>query len=130
MKQVISATRRSDLVACYPEKLVEEVYRIGLEHIYTLVIWTKNPQNILTHQPLNELLSKLDQVYLNLTTTGLGGSLLEPNVPDPNEIFHILPEIIDLIGSSQRIAIRFDPRKNQIEGRQPIASPVIDDERI
>ncbi|MBI5787984.1 MAG: DUF1848 family protein [Candidatus Schekmanbacteria bacterium] len=109
MKIIVSASRRSDLVTCYPEKLVEEVSKIGLENIHTLVIWTKNPANMLDNHSLLELLGKLDQVYLNLTVTGLGGTFLEPKVPTPEEIFQRMPDVIKLIGSPQRISLRYDP---------------------
>jgi hypothetical protein len=109
MKLVVSASRRSDLVACYPERLTEELVRIGPENIHTLVIWTKNPASLLANRSLSELLNKLDQIYLNLTVTGLGGSFLEPKVPTPGEVFQWMPDIIKLIGSPKRVSLRYDP---------------------
>ncbi len=109
MKLVVSASRRSDLLACYPERLLEELVRIGPENIHTLVIWTKNPAALLANRALYELLGKLDQIYLNLTVTGLGGSFLEPRVPPLKEIFKRMPDIVGLIGSPQRISLRYDP---------------------
>ena len=108
-KKVISASRRVDLVAFYPDYMVERLEEIGVENIHTLVIWTKNPQNILAYSKLNHALKKLDQVYVLLTITGLGGTPLEPNAPSTDHIFHQLPSLIDFLGSAQRLAIRYDP---------------------
>lgn len=79
------------------------------ENIHTLVIWTKNPKNILSHHGLKDCLEELDQIYILLTVTGLGGTPLEPFAPLTEEVFNRLPEIIDFIGSPQRVAIRYDP---------------------
>jgi hypothetical protein len=117
MKLVISASRRSDLVACYPERLVEEIIKIGPENIHTLVIWTKNPASLLANRSLFQLLGKLDQIYLNLTVTGLGGTFLEPKVPPPEELFQWMPKIIKLIGSPQRVSLRYDPLLEVADGQ-------------
>ncbi len=108
-KKVISASRRVDLVAFYPDYMVERLEEIGTDNIHSLVIWTKNPQNILTHSQLNRILKQLDQVVILLTVTGLGGTPLEPNTPTVDQVFWQLPAVIDLIGSPQRLVIRYDP---------------------
>jgi len=108
-KKIISASRRVDLVAFYPDYMVEKLEEIGTENIHTLVIWTKNPRNMLFHSKLNRVLEKLDQIYVLLTVTGLGGSPLEPRAPSVDQVFQYLPAIIDFIGSSRRLAIRYDP---------------------
>ena len=41
---VISASRRTDLVGCYPEALVERLHEFPSESVHSLVIWTKNPK--------------------------------------------------------------------------------------
>jgi hypothetical protein len=117
MKLVVSATRRSDLVACCPERLMEELVKIGLENIHTLVIWTKNPAPLLANRALYELLNKLDQIYLNLTVTGLGGSFLESKVPPHEEIFQQMPDVVKLIGSPKRISLRYDPLIEVVDGQ-------------
>ncbi|MCK4428229.1 MAG: DUF1848 family protein, partial [candidate division Zixibacteria bacterium] len=109
LKKVISASRRVDLVTFYPDYTVDRIRQIGIENIHTLVIWTKNPKNILSHPGLKKCLEELDQIYILLTVTGLGGTPLEPFAPKTEEVFDQLPEIIDFIGSSQRLAIRYDP---------------------
>jgi len=108
-KKVISASRRVDLVTFYPDYMVERLEEIGTENIHTLVVWTKNPQNMLTHPKLRGMLESLGQVYVLLTVTGLGGRALEPKVPTKDEVFRQLPGIIDFLGSPKRLAIRYDP---------------------
>jgi hypothetical protein len=109
LKKVISASRRVDLVSFYPDYTVDRIKQIGAENIHTLVLWTKNPQNILSHAGLKNCLEELDQIYILLTITGLGGTPLEPFAPNTEEVFVQLPEIIDFIGSPQRLGIRYDP---------------------
>jgi len=98
-----------DLVSFYPDYMVDKIKKIGAENIHTLVVWTKNPKNILSHRGLKNCLEKLDQIYILLTVTGLGGTPLEPFAPNSEEVFNQLPQVIDFIGSPQRLAIRYDP---------------------
>jgi hypothetical protein len=77
-KKIVSASRRVDLVAFYPDYMAEKIEEIGTENVHTLIIWTKNPSNMLFHSQLNRLLERLDQIYVLLTVTGLGGTPLEP----------------------------------------------------
>lgn len=108
-KKVISASRRVDLVAFYPDYMQQRLEEIGVENIHTLVVWTKNPQNILLHPGLRRTLASLEQIYVLLTVTGLGGTALEPCAPATDQVFPQLPQIIDFIGSAERLAIRYDP---------------------
>ena len=108
-RKVISASRRVDLVSFYPDYMVDRIKGIGIENIHTLVIWTKDPEGLLSHKRLNNCLRKLDQVYVLLTVTGLGGTPLEPFAPGTEEVLGQLPKVIDFIGSPQRLAIRYDP---------------------
>lgn len=108
-KKVISASRRVDLVTFYPNYTADSIKEIGFENIHTLVIWTKNPENILSHPGLKKCFEELEQIYILLTVTGLGGTPLEPFAPEIEKVFDQLPKIIDFIGSSQRLAIRYDP---------------------
>jgi hypothetical protein len=108
-KKVVSASRRVDLVTFYPDHMVERLEEIGTDNIHTLVVWTKNPQNMMAHPKLREVLGRLNQVYVLLTVTGLGGTPLEPLAPTKERVFQLLPEIIDFLGSPGRLAIRYDP---------------------
>jgi DNA repair photolyase len=108
-KKIVSASRRVDLVAFYPDYMAEKIEEIGTENVHTLIIWTKNPSNMLFHSQLNRLLERLDQIYVLLTVTGLGGTPLEPQTPSADQVFRQLPAIVDFIGSPRRLAVRYDP---------------------
>jgi DNA repair photolyase len=89
--------------------MVERLEEIGPENIHTLVIWTKNPRNMLAHPGLRKTLEKLNHICVLLTVTGLGGTGLEPHAPTNDRVFKQLPQIIDLLRSPKRVAIRYDP---------------------
>jgi len=106
---VISASRRTDLVGCYPDYLIEKLQAYPPETVHTLVIWTKNPGNMIRHQALREALSQYAQVYVHLTITGLGGSVLEPGIPPWEQVDEMVPELVHLAKGPERITWRFDP---------------------
>ena len=107
--KVISASRRTDLVAWYPDWLADKLEVLGRESIHTVVIWTKNPRNMLLHDRLREALCAQDQVFVHLTITGMGGTAMEPRIPHADEILAILPDLVALCGSPERVVWRFDP---------------------
>jgi hypothetical protein len=109
LKKVISASRRVDLLSFYPDYLIQRLVEIGKENIHTLVIWTKNPQNIFKHKALRKNLKSIDQLYLLLTVTGLGGTPLEPEAPEPDAVLKTLPDLVDFLGFPLRLALRYDP---------------------
>jgi len=109
LKKIISTSRRVDLLTFYPDYLMKRLEEIGKENIHTLVIWTKNPRNILENKSLRKNLKSIDQIYFLLTVTGLGGTPLEPEVPEPKQVLKTLPDLIEFLGSPLRIAIRYDP---------------------
>ena len=109
MKNIISASRRVDMMNFYSEKLVNYVLNYGIENIHTLVIWTKNPEKIYKDAKIRELINKLDQTFLLLTVTGLGGSFLERRVPSEEKVFSMLPNVIKMLKTPLRINIRYDP---------------------
>jgi hypothetical protein len=106
---VISASRRTDLVGCYPDYLIEKLQAYPPENVHTIVIWTKNPGNMIRHQALRETLSQYAQVCVHLTITGLGGSSLEPGIPPWERVEEMIPELVHLVKSPERISWRFDP---------------------
>ena len=108
-KIVLSASRRVDLLTFYPDFFCQKINEFDLKNIHTLVIWTKNPANIFNHKELYKTLNKLDQLFILLTATGLGGTQLEPKAPKTEEFLPQLPRLIDFVKSPQRIAIRYDP---------------------
>ncbi len=106
---VLSASRRTDLVGCYPEYFIEKLKNYPPENVHTIVIWTKNPINLIYHTALSEVLKRYSQLYLHLTITGLGGTILEPRIPPWSNVVELLPQLIKLVGSPARISWRFDP---------------------
>ena len=106
---VLSASRRTDLVGCYPEHLIEKLKAYPPEKVHTIVIWTKNPYNLIYHQNLRDILTTYSQLYLHLTITGLGGTPLEPRIPPWPQVIDMLPQVVELIGGPERISWRFDP---------------------
>lgn len=109
MLPVISASRRVDLVACYPEQLAQAIRQLGPQAIHTLVLWTKQPAPLVEHKSLHRVLKQLSQIYLQLTVTGLGGSCLEPGVPHWERVLAGLGPIVELVDTPARICLRYDP---------------------
>lgn len=109
MRRVISASRRIDMVACFPDELAGLLdEKCPPEQTHTLVLWTKNPTNLLRHGALNKACRQY-ALYVHFTITGMGGTLLEPNVPPSAEMTALLPRLVEFLGSPARIRIRFDP---------------------
>ena len=126
MKKVISASRRTDMVAFFPEWLLSviaeeraqvygpsgHVYTVDLspKAVHTFVLWSKNFANLIGDQnPLSAALQKYDQLYLHFTITGLGGSSIEKGVPGPSEAISQLYPLLKIVGRPERISVRFDP---------------------
>jgi len=126
---VVSASRRTDLVSCHPDYLIEKLRDYPPDRVHTLVIWTKNPENMIVPGKLREVLSAYAQVYVHLTITGLGGSLLEPNIPAWKTVSNMVPNLADMVKGAQRITWRFDPlieveTENGILGNFPLFSNI------
>ncbi|UCC39716.1 MAG: DUF1848 family protein [Candidatus Aminicenantes bacterium] len=126
MKKIISASRRTDLVAHFPEwlsfALRKEKARVygpsghsyivdlSPQEVHTFVLWSKNFDNLNKNKnSLRDLLQKYDQLYLHFTITGLGGSFIEKGVPKPSVALSQLDRLIKIVGLPERISIRFDP---------------------
>ncbi|MFQ6082010.1 MAG: DUF1848 family protein [Candidatus Aminicenantia bacterium] len=124
--KVISASRRTDLIAFFPQWLSKSIlnkealvygpagynYRVSLDpvEVHTFVLWSKNFANLLENEfnLLNQLI-QYKQLYFLLTITGLGGSSIEPGVPKSSEIISQLEPLIEISGSPERVSVRFDP---------------------
>ena len=106
---VISASRRTDLVGCYPEALVERLQEYPPQGVHSLVIWTKNPRNMIVEGALKNTLERYRQIYIHLTITGMGGGEFEPMIPPWGEAVGMIGPLIDLVGDPRRISWRFDP---------------------
>lgn len=126
MKKVISASRRTDLVAFFPDWLssvLEEeearvygpsghTYSVNLspDNIHSIVLWSKNFVNVIENfNGLKDSLQKYDQIYLHFTITGLGETVIERGVPPYQTALEQLPGLVKIVGIPERITIRFDP---------------------
>jgi len=107
--RVISASRRTELLAHYPDHLVRRLREIGPENIHTVVIWTKDPTNLIRHEAVRKALCGVGQVFVHWTITGLGGTFLEPNVPPAAQQLRLLDDVVGYVGDARRIHWRYDP---------------------
>jgi hypothetical protein len=128
-KLIISASRTKDLVRVSPGRLAavlagEAPVRYGLgknraalplNDLGALVIWTKDPANMLADSRLRQALSGfLDRtggvIVLNLTVTGLAGTALEPGLPAPETVRKTVAELIEgCLVAPELIILRYDP---------------------
>jgi len=126
MKQVISASRRTDLVAFFPDWLAGTVreekahvlgpsgraYDVDLDpqKVHTLVLWSKNFANLISNKHgLLYAVRKYDQLYFHFTITGLGGAVIEKPVPEPAVALRQIEPILEIAGRPERVSLRFDP---------------------
>ncbi len=126
MKRIISASRRTDLVAFFPEWLSSvfeagtarvvgpsgHTYPVGLnpQQIHTIVLWSKNFSKLIHNTySLEDLLQRYDQLYFHFTITGLGGSFVELTVPPPDVALAQLEPLVGIAGKPERVSVRFDP---------------------
>lgn len=110
LKKVISASRRIDMVGNAPDQLTSILrQKCPPDMVHTLVIWTKNAENIFNYQPLLNTIKEYDQLFLHYTVTGMGGTILEPRVPPPDKAMRYLNDLIMLTGDPRRVRFRFDP---------------------
>lgn len=125
-KIIISASRRSDLVAHFPHWLAEvlhqqrvkvispyrRVQEIDLhpQKVHTLVLWSKDFSCLLKNKfGLLDLAKQYDQLYVHFTITGLGGTLIEKQVIRPEEALSQIEPLLEVVGSPERLSLRFDP---------------------
>jgi hypothetical protein len=135
VKKVISASRRTDLIAFFPEWLVEAARKekavflgpsgrtstvdLNPANVHTFVLWSKNFRNLIENRDgLRDGLRKYDQLYFHFTITGLGGTPVEREVPAPEDAFRQLEPLLSLAGRPGRISLRFDPVIYWMEGSQ------------
>lgn len=103
------------MVGNAPDQFVEILsQRCPPELVHTLVIWTKNAENLFEYKPLFEAVQRYDQLFFHYTVTGMGATILEPRVPQPDEGMKFLPKLVELAGDPRRIRFRFDPIVNLI----------------
>jgi len=125
MKTIISASRRTDLVAFFPEWLAGVLRQgeasvlgpsgrtrhvdVGLASVHTLVLWSKDFSNLIFDRHGLRRLAERYPLYLLFTVTGLGGTPVEPDAPEPEAALAQLPELVALAGTARRVSLRFDP---------------------
>jgi len=126
MKKVISASRRSDLIAFFTPWLSQclsqekalvhgpsgSKYSVDLspDKVHTLVFWSKDFSNMIRDKEhLLTNIKKYDQIYLHFTITGWGGTFIEEKAPFPLKAVEQLDELIEIAGSPKRVSVRFDP---------------------
>ncbi|MHB0875313.1 MAG: DUF1848 family protein [Anaerolineae bacterium] len=127
MSAIITASRRTDMPGCYPDRLaaaieageaaVPQPYsnRVRLvslhpDSVHTIVLLSKDFGPLLRDEHgLATTLSRYDQVACQLTVTGLGRSPLEPGVPPPAEALAQLGPLAGWLGDPRRLTVRFDP---------------------
>lgn len=149
MRQVISASRRTDIPLYYPRWLARVLKRgwvevpqpyggpprrveVSPEVVHSIVLWSKSYQRVLANEGgVREALARFDQLYCHLTVTGLGSTALEPNVPPWEEVVEELPAVVDLVGDARRALVRFDPIVHWYEGEDirsnlPYAAEIFD----
>jgi hypothetical protein len=130
--RVISASRRTDLPAHFPDWLAGavraetaevqgpsgRVLRVDLRPgaVHTLVLWSKDFSALLEDRSsLRTLLRKFDQLYLLFTITGLGGTIIERGVLPPDKALDQLGPLAELAGHPRRVSVRFDPVVHWVE---------------
>lgn len=115
-KVMISASRRTDMLACQPDRLaaaltgqLRSTRSLTPDRVHTLLISTKDYRNYLDHEPLKAVCRQCDQVCFNFTLTGFGGTELEPRVPSPELLLDRLPELVEAVGDGRRVSWCYDP---------------------
>jgi hypothetical protein len=133
MKTVISASRRTDLVAHFPEWLAGALRDrrarfigprgrareadLSPAAVHTIVLWSKDFTNLIEDRhDLRRLLASYGQIYCHFTITGLGGTALEPGVPAPEAALSQLEPLAAIAGRPERVSLRFDPVVHWREG--------------
>ena len=75
-----------------------------LDKVDGTILITKNPTPTFL-----ELIEKYkDKLIVHTTITGVGGSVFEPNVPKPYEIYPLFNKVLDILGPEKTV-LRIDP---------------------
>jgi hypothetical protein len=128
-KMIISSSRTKDLINVCPDALAQVLngkrpcklrraesisHTLSLDKIGTLVLWTKDPRNILRHPELFAILRNLvqsgGQLYLHLTVTGFGSTFVEYGLPHYLDVRETVEQIFeDRLIFPNAVTLRFDP---------------------
>jgi hypothetical protein len=141
-KTVISISRTKDLVRCAPGLLTRflrgetpvrfarlpELHTLELDRVGALALWTKDPANLCSYEPLRDALTEFRSSYegailLNLTVTGLGGTVLEPGIPGFGEVAAALSRLLAAdIAEPEAVILRYDPLIEVQTHRGPVGN--------
>lgn len=104
---VISASRRTDLPAFYPEETIRKIEKIHLEQypVDAVVFWTKNAEPII---PYLDILTEARIPFYFQYTVNAYGPEFEPNVPSLAQRIETFKALSTLIGPD-RVIWRYDP---------------------
>lgn len=148
MRAVISASRRTDLPRSFPVWLAEamcagqvavpgpfgappRVVPLRPEDVHTVVLWSKDYRALLADEGgLRSALRRYDQLFCHFTITGLGGTPLEPEIPPWQEAVRQLPDLVRLVGRTERVSVRLDPVVHWVDGDEvrsnlPLAEAIL-----
>lgn len=107
--RIISASRRTDLPGHHADACVQRLLRLRRPP-HSVFFWTRFPA-ALTSGPLGEIVRLgLENPFVHLTLTGLGGGALEPGAPSTRAVLGELDRLIAALrGDPRRVLWRFDP---------------------
>lgn len=146
---VVACSRRTDVAACYTGWLVQ-VLRVGEalvpapfggptrrisllpEVVHTFVVMSKDCGPLLANQDgVRALLDRYEQLYFQLTITGLGSTPLEPGVPPWRVVAAQLAPLVSWAGDARRVSLRYDPvvhwwEQGSVRSNLPYAPAILD----
>lgn len=108
--RIISASRRTDLPGFHADECAARLSRLR-KPVHSVFFWTRYPAALHRPSPLGDMVRHgIENTLVHLTVTGLGGTRLEPHVPDAQATLAQLPPLLDALGGdARRVIWRFDP---------------------
>jgi hypothetical protein len=107
--RIISASRRTDLPGWHPDWLAARLGRLRTP-VHSVFFWTRVPHAFTRPGPLRDALRAVENPVVGLTVTGLGGTPLEPRVPETAAVLAALPALLAALRDQpERLRWRFDP---------------------
>ena len=120
--RIISASRRTDLPGFHADECAARLSRLR-KPVHSVFFWTRYPGALHRPSPLGDMVRYgIENALVHLTITGLGGSRLEPHVPDTEATLAQVPPLIEALGGEpRRIIWRFDPVLLEVMGPDSFA---------
>jgi hypothetical protein len=107
--RIISASRRTDLPGWHAAWLAARLARLRAP-VHSVFFWTRFPRAFTRPGALRDALRAIENPFVGLTVTGLGGTALEPRAPSADEALRELPGLLCLLRDQpERLRWRFDP---------------------